>query len=113
MENCQPRFLLRHPLVIGLVDHYDYYDHNGHMKNEVSIAEAKARFSELVNRAAYGGERIVITKRGRPIAVLSPPVAGGLGAVKGWLDEKDPFFKDIEERERKRHQGLLRASRRR
>jgi prevent-host-death family protein len=80
------------------------------MKNEVSIAEAKAKFSELVNRAAYGGERIVITKRGRPIAVLSPPSVGGLGSVKGWLNEQDPFFRDIEAIERKRHQTSLRAS---
>jgi prevent-host-death family protein len=80
------------------------------MKNEVSIAEAKAKFSELVNRAAYGGERIIITKRGRPIAVLSRPVVGGLSSVKGWLNDKDPFFKDLDVIERKRHQALLRAS---
>ena len=79
------------------------------MSNEVSIAEAKARFSELVNRAAYGGERIVITKHGKPVAVLSAPAAGGLGSVKGWLDDKDPFFKDLEEIQKKRHRTTLRA----
>ncbi|HSP06038.1 MAG TPA: type II toxin-antitoxin system Phd/YefM family antitoxin [Acidobacteriota bacterium] len=79
------------------------------MRNEISIAEAKARFSELVNRAAYGGERIVITKRGKPIAVLSAPVAGGLGSVTGWLDEDDPFLKDLEEIQKKRHRTTLRA----
>lgn len=83
------------------------------MKNEVSIAEAKAKFSELVNRAAYGGEKIVITKRGRPIAILCPPTIGGLGSVKGWLNERDPFFKDIDAIGRKRHQTSLRASKQR
>jgi prevent-host-death family protein len=79
------------------------------MSYEVSIAEAKARFSELVNRAGYGGERIIITKHGKPIAVLSPPMTGGLAAVRGWLSEDDPFFKDLEDFEKKRHSANLRA----
>lgn len=36
----------------------------------VSLAEAKARLSELTERAAAGGE-VVITKRGRPVGRLS------------------------------------------
>lgn len=36
----------------------------------VSIADAKAHLSELVERAA-GGETVVITRRGRPIARMS------------------------------------------
>ena len=81
------------------------------MRNEVSIADAKARFSELVNRAAYAGERIVITKRGKPIAILSAAAAGGLGSVKGWLDGGDPFFKDLEDLRQKRRRTGLRAAR--
>ena len=38
--------------------------------SSVSIAEAKARFSELVSRAA-AGETVSITRRGRPIAKLA------------------------------------------
>lgn len=83
------------------------------MTVEISIAEAKARFSELVNRAAYGGERIVITKRGKPVVVLTAPSAGGLGSVRGWLDDGDPFFKDLEQREKNRRQTTLRAARKR
>lgn len=37
---------------------------------EVSMSEAKSAFSEYVNRAAYGGERIVISSRGKPKAVM-------------------------------------------
>ena len=37
---------------------------------EVSISQAKAGFSEYVNRAAYGQERIVILSRGKPKAVM-------------------------------------------
>ena len=38
----------------------------------VSIAEAKDRLPELV-RAVEGGEKIVITRHGRPVAQLAPP----------------------------------------
>ena len=36
----------------------------------VSISQVKRDISELVNRVAYGGERIILTSRGRPKAVL-------------------------------------------
>ena len=38
---------------------------------EVGIRDLKSRLSEFVTRAA-GGERIVVTDRGRPVARLSP-----------------------------------------
>ena len=37
----------------------------------VSLAEAKARLSELVARAAEG-ETVQITRRGKPVAQLTP-----------------------------------------
>jgi prevent-host-death family protein len=37
---------------------------------QVSIGEVKRDISDLVNRVAYGGERIVLTSRGKPKAVL-------------------------------------------
>ncbi|HFQ93277.1 MAG TPA: type II toxin-antitoxin system Phd/YefM family antitoxin [Anaerolineae bacterium] len=37
---------------------------------EISISQVKAGFSEYVNRAAYGRERIVILSRGKPKAVM-------------------------------------------
>jgi len=36
----------------------------------VSVAMAKKKFSELLARAAYGGERFIIERRGRPMAAL-------------------------------------------
>ena len=39
--------------------------------DRVSLAEAKARLSELVTRAAEG-ETVQITRRGKPIAQLAP-----------------------------------------
>ena len=38
---------------------------------DVSIAEAKNRLSELV-RAVEGGDRVVITRHGKPVARLAP-----------------------------------------
>lgn len=35
-----------------------------------ATAEVKARLSELVNRVAYGDERVVIVRRGKPVAAL-------------------------------------------
>ena len=39
-------------------------------EQHVSIGQVKRDISELVNRVAYGGERIVLTSRGRPKAAL-------------------------------------------
>ncbi len=40
----------------------------------VRIPTVKARdeFSDLVNRAAYGKERVVLTRRGKPLAAVVP-----------------------------------------
>ena len=65
-------------------------------ENEYSVAEAKKHFSEILGRVAYAGERIVISKRGKPVAVLVPLDQAfredRLSKVEGWLDEDDPFF---------------------
>ena len=37
---------------------------------EVSVSEVKADFSKYINQAAYGHERVVITSRGKPKAIL-------------------------------------------
>ena len=39
---------------------------------DVSIAEAKNRLPELI-RAVEGGEKVVITRHGKPVAQLAPP----------------------------------------
>jgi len=38
----------------------------------LNVAEAKKQFSDLLGRVAYGGETIVITRRGKPMAKLVP-----------------------------------------
>lgn len=39
---------------------------------EVTVADARSGLAELLNRVAYGGERLVITRHGREIAALVP-----------------------------------------
>jgi prevent-host-death family protein len=51
---------------------------------DVGVAEAKKQFSTLLGRVAYGGERIVISKRGKPMAILIPA-------------DDDPFFSIVDE----------------
>ena len=53
---------------------------------KVSITEAKARFSELVI-AAQSGERVVITRHGRPVVEMTRAVAGRGGIDFKKLDE--------------------------
>jgi prevent-host-death family protein len=40
------------------------------MAETVSVADAKRRFSELVNRAAFGKERFLIERHGKPVGAL-------------------------------------------
>lgn len=40
------------------------------LEKHVAIGQVKRDISELVNRVAYGGERIILTSRGKPKAVL-------------------------------------------
>ncbi len=38
----------------------------------VTTAEARNQLAELINRAAYGKERVVFTRRGKELAALVP-----------------------------------------
>lgn len=77
-------------------------------KIAINVADAKKHFSELINRVAYGREEVIVTKRGKPMAILSAVSKSGLGSAKGWLDGRDPFFKAIDEIIKERHRHKLR-----
>ena len=38
----------------------------------VPVADARKDFADLVNRVAYGGERLVIVRRGKDVAAVIP-----------------------------------------
>jgi prevent-host-death family protein len=74
---------------------------------EVSIGQVKRDISELVNRVAYGGERIILTSRGKPKAALvsledykwltlSREVSDD--KWQAWLEQRDRLISDIRER---------------
>jgi prevent-host-death family protein len=43
--------------------------HNSRMAN-VTVADAKNHFSDLLRRAEYGGERVIVERHGKPVAVI-------------------------------------------
>jgi len=52
---------------------YDMYKTaNEHQGGHVTVSEARQDFAELVNRAAYGHERVRVVRRGREIAAIVP-----------------------------------------
>jgi prevent-host-death family protein len=54
---------------------------------DVGIRDLKARLSAYVERAA-AGEVITVTDRGRPVAILGPPLGGldlGAAVEAGWV----------------------------
>ena len=40
--------------------------------SSITTVEARDQFSELINRAAYGKERVVITRRGKELVAVVP-----------------------------------------
>lgn len=77
------------------------------MAQFVGVAEAKRRFSELLDRVG-AGEHIVIARRGKPAVALVPPdddlaqapraAPTGFAAIAGALeelDELDEIVRDI------------------
>jgi prevent-host-death family protein len=67
---------------------------------DVSIAEAKNRLPELI-RAVEGGEKVVITRHGKPVAQIAPPpperrpvrlggMKGRIQLLPGWDAPVDP-----------------------
>jgi len=76
-------------------------------ENTISVAEAKKHFSDLLGQVAYKKKRILITKRGRPMARIIPAEANPdhLVDAQGWLDNDDPFFDVIDHivQERQKH----------
>ena len=58
---------------------------------DVSIADAKNRLPELI-RAVEGGETVVITRHGKPVAQLSPAPAGRRKARLGAMKERIQFL---------------------
>lgn len=80
----------------------------------VGVAEAKRRFSELLDRVG-AGEHVVVERRGRPAVVLVPATPDaldhrtgaplGLAAVAGALGDWDDLETVVEDLYRARRQS--------
>lgn len=39
---------------------------------QMSTVEARENFSDMLNKAAYGNEHIILTRRGKPLVAVIP-----------------------------------------
>lgn len=77
-------------------------------ETNASIGQVKSNISELVNRVAFGDERVVLTSRGRPKAVLiglddyrklvEQEADADMTDWQTWLDQVNSLSADILER---------------
>jgi prevent-host-death family protein len=92
------------------------------MNIQISIGQVKRDISELVNRVAYAGERIILTSRGKPKAALVSmqdferllKSEDRAADIKKWLEETRALSSKIEKRRGKPVDvdAILEASRR-
>ncbi|UQA90975.1 type II toxin-antitoxin system Phd/YefM family antitoxin [Streptomyces halobius] len=40
------------------------------MAHEIPVTQARAELADLINRVVYGGERVVVTRHGKPLVAL-------------------------------------------
>jgi prevent-host-death family protein len=78
------------------------------MTQSVNIAEAKAKLSALVDRAA-AGEEIILSRAGRPVARLMPLVERmprQPGLLRHWQIPDDLFLEPAEEEDLRTAEGV-------
>jgi prevent-host-death family protein len=74
-------------------------------QTRISIGQVKRDISELVNRVAYGEERIILTSRGKPKAAIvsmedyerleQERVAASLARWEAWLAANEALAEEI------------------
>ncbi|MFF6996572.1 type II toxin-antitoxin system Phd/YefM family antitoxin [Streptomyces sp. NPDC008313] len=40
------------------------------MAHEIPVTQARAELADLINKVVYGGERVVVTRHGKPLVAL-------------------------------------------
>jgi len=48
------------------------YEKTSYAPASVSVSDAREEFADLVNRVAYGHERVLVSRRGRAVAAIVP-----------------------------------------
>jgi prevent-host-death family protein len=59
---------------------------------EVTTAELRAHLSEIINRVAYGNETVTITRHGKTLAVIAPPITD---YVESLLAQRKPVAPEV------------------
>jgi len=73
------------------------------MQSIITLTEAKAKFSELINKIIFKKETFIVTKKGRKVAVVipvekyRPENSGGLIDARGALAELEDSIDDMVE----------------
>ncbi|MGW2225836.1 type II toxin-antitoxin system Phd/YefM family antitoxin [Streptomyces formicae] len=57
------------------------------MAYEIPVTQARAELAELINRVVYGGERVVVTRHGKPLVALVS--AADLERLEGLTEEPE------------------------
>lgn len=71
------------------------------MQSIITLTEAKAKFSELINRIIFKKETFIVTKKGRKVAAVipvekyRPEDSDGLIDARGALAELDESIDDM------------------
>ena len=75
-------------------------------RKSLSTAAARDNFADALNRAAYGGERVVLSRRGKPLAAIVP--LADIEAMEAFEDELDSALirKRVTEWERSGRRGI-------
>ena len=69
---------------------------------EVSTVKVRKELSEVLNRVAYGGERVAVKRRAKTVAVIIPPADAEL--LERLIEEEENRI-DIKEARRARAEG--------
>jgi prevent-host-death family protein len=89
------------------------------MQKRLSVAEAKASFSECIREVEGGGSSVIITRHGKPVAALVRPdeleqlerlrkagPQGGLASIAGGWEESEDLVKILEASPRQGHRAV-------
>jgi prevent-host-death family protein len=63
------------------------------MAYEIPVTQARAALADLINRVVYGGERVVLTRHGKPIAALVS--AADLRCLEQEQEDKDTVEEQV------------------
>jgi prevent-host-death family protein len=60
------------------------------MERQVGVAEAREKFSELIEKVQYKGEAYVISRHGKPAAALVP-----MKVYENWKRQREELFATV------------------